>query len=383
MPTQNISNHADEEFINNNNNNNNNNISEIIESIHNNIPISNNQKYFKFLSYPFKYISSFIFKLKNILYHSKIIKLIFLIYQKLYKILKNIIIFLLIKYKQIYPSLKLIINILNIIQQFKYMLNLSPHFDLIMNMSNMILVRGSMVHLVPPSSNHHEVPSSASSVFSSATVRHIGNEVLEGFRRLLSFQPNQSFKDSVSRDELHKNSSNPNTLLNNSTSSLGATTNISSSNVESVGAKGPSSTSNSTAPLTSTTNQPGVSSRPPSAATHNRDWLMTAVVLMFISLRIAQVLVTSENTVQPTVPTFPPPPSEPTVGRGCIVPPKDDPTICPLCRQIRQAPAASTGGYVYCFTCLINALEAREVCPVTGIPCRVTDVIRIYEDNRD
>jgi hypothetical protein len=79
--------------------------------------------------------------------------------------------------------------------------------------------------------------------------------------------------------------------------------------------------------------------------------------------------------------TPPAPPSLP-VARGSLIPPAD-PRLCPLCRQSRESPCASTGGYVFCFSCLSEALDRREVCPVTGVPCKPLDVIRIYEQHEN
>ncbi|CAE7722514.1 prx-12, partial [Symbiodinium microadriaticum] len=75
--------------------------------------------------------------------------------------------------------------------------------------------------------------------------------------------------------------------------------------------------------------------------------------------------------------TPPAPPSLP-VGKGCLVPPTD-PSLCPLCRQPRVNPCASTGGYVFCYSCLSASLVQQQTCPVTGIPCDPLAVIRLFE----
>lgn len=76
----------------------------------------------------------------------------------------------------------------------------------------------------------------------------------------------------------------------------------------------------------------------------------------------------------------PPPPTSLPVARGSLLPPSD-PKLCPICRQTRENPCASTGGYVFCLGCLSEALDKKEVCPVTGAPCKPLDVIRIYENH--
>jgi len=70
------------------------------------------------------------------------------------------------------------------------------------------------------------------------------------------------------------------------------------------------------------------------------------------------------------------PPSPHPVARGSVFPPNRH-NICPLCRRERVNPAASTGGYVFCYTCLMNAVQEKPACPITGMPCRSRDVIRI------
>jgi hypothetical protein len=82
-----------------------------------------------------------------------------------------------------------------------------------------------------------------------------------------------------------------------------------------------------------------------------------------------------------------PPPPPPGVGRGCVVP-SSDPHLkegCPLCGAIpRVTECASTGGYLFCYTCLIESLRRDEAngntpsCPVTGIPCLEQDIIIMH-----
>lgn len=58
----------------------------------------------------------------------------------------------------------------------------------------------------------------------------------------------------------------------------------------------------------------------------------------------------------------------------------DDKWRCPLCREPRINPAASTSGYVFCYRCLMLHLRnVGEHCPVTGRECPTSRVVRIYE----
>ena len=54
-------------------------------------------------------------------------------------------------------------------------------------------------------------------------------------------------------------------------------------------------------------------------------------------------------------------------------------TICPLCRQPRVHPTASTGGYVFCLKCLLASLKERPVCPISGKGCPESSIVRLYE----
>ena len=53
---------------------------------------------------------------------------------------------------------------------------------------------------------------------------------------------------------------------------------------------------------------------------------------------------------------------------------------CPICHEPRINPTASTSGYVFCYRCLIMHLRQKgEYCPVTGIFCKESMVIRLFE----
>lgn len=59
--------------------------------------------------------------------------------------------------------------------------------------------------------------------------------------------------------------------------------------------------------------------------------------------------------------------------------PKISPTHCPICRLPRINPTASTGGYVFCLTCLTSALRTRPFCPITGKSCPEGSIVRLFE----
>ena len=75
---------------------------------------------------------------------------------------------------------------------------------------------------------------------------------------------------------------------------------------------------------------------------------------------------------------IPPPPMPPNVLD------EDDQNIdkwsCPICKEPRINPTASTSGYVFCYKCLVSHLRQQgDYCPVTGIPCWENKVVRLYE----
>jgi len=84
-----------------------------------------------------------------------------------------------------------------------------------------------------------------------------------------------------------------------------------------------------------------------------------------------------ESRRQPQLP-IPPPPLPPNVMN------EDDEIIdkwsCPICKEPRINPTASTSGYVFCYKCLVTHLRQKgDYCPVTGMPCQENKVVRLYE----
>lgn len=72
---------------------------------------------------------------------------------------------------------------------------------------------------------------------------------------------------------------------------------------------------------------------------------------------------------------IPPPPPPPAIIR----PLPDDPLLCPLCLKARTQPTLSETGFVFCFGCIHDALVAHPICPISGRPCRIDRLRRIYE----
>eukprot|EP00927_Polykrikos_kofoidii_P077756 TRINITY_DN74671_c0_g1_i1.p1 TRINITY_DN74671_c0_g1~~TRINITY_DN74671_c0_g1_i1.p1 ORF type:complete len:380 (+),score=44.61 TRINITY_DN74671_c0_g1_i1:84-1223(+) len=58
----------------------------------------------------------------------------------------------------------------------------------------------------------------------------------------------------------------------------------------------------------------------------------------------------------------------------------EDRTVCALCHRIRRNPAMSSGGYVFCYPCLVPHVEKYQRCPVTGLSMTPALVRRVIDD---
>mmetsp|Transcript_8960 Transcript_8960/g.10388 ORF Transcript_8960/g.10388 Transcript_8960/m.10388 type:complete len:445 (+) Transcript_8960:177-1511(+) len=74
-----------------------------------------------------------------------------------------------------------------------------------------------------------------------------------------------------------------------------------------------------------------------------------------------------------------PPPLQPIANNSHL----SDRFMCPLCKQDRVNPVASTSGYVFCYRCIVMHIrEHGQRCPVTGIYCNESQLTRIYESTQ-
>lgn len=73
-------------------------------------------------------------------------------------------------------------------------------------------------------------------------------------------------------------------------------------------------------------------------------------------------------------PMNPPPPSS---GMKNTLPAH----LCPICRQPRMHPTASSSGFVFCYKCLLQHVKDTGKCPVTGRDCQEAQLLRLYEPN--
>lgn len=77
---------------------------------------------------------------------------------------------------------------------------------------------------------------------------------------------------------------------------------------------------------------------------------------------------------------IPPPPLPPVTLKHTKAPDDEENWACPLCHEPRINPTASTSGYVFCYKCLVSKLrQDGEYCPLTGMSCKVNEIVRLYE----
>ena len=90
-----------------------------------------------------------------------------------------------------------------------------------------------------------------------------------------------------------------------------------------------------------------------------------------------------EDNEPPQHPPYPPPPSLKMDPKQRLRPHLPDPTCCPLCRQQpRIRPVAAPSGYVFCNRCLTLYVRQHGKCPLTGVDCPETSIVRLYETNQ-
>ena len=86
-----------------------------------------------------------------------------------------------------------------------------------------------------------------------------------------------------------------------------------------------------------------------------------------------------DNAVLPAPKLIPPPPPPPPLLPGIELP---EPGLCGVCRMPPRQPTAASSGYVLCAACAKAAVRRDGRCPLTGMPMRLEDLIRIYETSR-
>lgn len=130
--------------------------------------------------------------------------------------------------------------------------------------------------------------------------------------------------------------------------------------------------------------EPGVNSKAPEISNEDKRWSAAIIITAAVAVKVfqwcAQHRIDSANNSAIVRSQWPEYPAAPPVGKGCVVVPQDK-QLCPLCRKLRSNPCTSRGGYVFCYSCLLDHLQISKTCPVSGIPCMEDDIIRLYESS--
>jgi len=87
-----------------------------------------------------------------------------------------------------------------------------------------------------------------------------------------------------------------------------------------------------------------------------------------------------EGILQPfePKPAVPPPPIKMAYSRQTKVLLPKDMTLCPICHKKRNNPAASVGGFVFCYVCLLQYVEHNKQCPISGLSMTNEQIRRVY-----
>lgn len=81
------------------------------------------------------------------------------------------------------------------------------------------------------------------------------------------------------------------------------------------------------------------------------------------------------------IPVPPPPVPPQSSGRVLMASSNAEEGTCPVCGQVRVNPAVSVSGFVCCFKCLHDYIQSNQRCPVSGMSCSTSSILRIFDDN--
>jgi hypothetical protein len=96
------------------------------------------------------------------------------------------------------------------------------------------------------------------------------------------------------------------------------------------------------------------------------------------SFNISNVCKKSERKSKKSIP-FPHPP--PAKGKGHLLINPREGQLCALCGEERTNPCAASSGYVFCYGCVLPVVRRSGRCPVTDMPCREDQLIRLFEES--
>ncbi|GBG28334.1 Peroxisome assembly protein 12 [Hondaea fermentalgiana] len=111
-------------------------------------------------------------------------------------------------------------------------------------------------------------------------------------------------------------------------------------------------------------------------------FLRTALVASALIFKLLEWYYSPENQSQreqnKNAQIIPPPPMPPRPSSMGVGLPRH-PRQCPLCHEPRVNPAISSSGIAFCFICIHRHVLEHGACPVTGTPCQVSQIRRIFE----
>jgi peroxin-12 len=94
-----------------------------------------------------------------------------------------------------------------------------------------------------------------------------------------------------------------------------------------------------------------------------------AFFLQFLQAWSAQ----QSNYSMTALPTVPPPVPD---GKA-----RNYQNKCPICLQHWKIPTVlPVSGYVFCFPCILRYLRENQKCPVTNLPAKPLDIVRLYDN---
>lgn len=104
------------------------------------------------------------------------------------------------------------------------------------------------------------------------------------------------------------------------------------------------------------------------------NYLSTLIQVGAFTVQLLQTWYSSDSGISiGRAGTIPPPPP--------YIPPSNlrASNSCPVCKHKPSIPTVlATSGYVFCFQCIAERLQATPLCPVTGIASSIDDMIQVY-----